>query len=171
MRKKEISTELILIPLPFVRPFLRYRRRKRDEIMAQKAYQKFLSLKPPSLITTTTNNNDFDRIHNHTNFLLNNINNTCNLVNSSSNGNGGGGNINHVKNDYSSVDDALSTISSTNSDYNNMDNNNNNNNTNNQEDSYQNHNISENNGQVRHFRLYFKKHLIPCNSSDLGHGL
>jgi hypothetical protein len=91
--------------------------------MAQKAYQKFLSLKPPTLITN--NNNDFDRLHNHTNFLLNNINNTCNsLVGNGSVGGGGGGSINHVKNDYSSIDDALSTISSTNSDYNNMDNNN-----------------------------------------------
>ena len=108
-----------------IRPFLRYRRRKRDEIMAQNAYKKFLSLKPPTLVAT----NDFDRLHNHTNFLLNNINNTCNLI-----GGVGNGGLNHVKADYSLNEDGLSTISSTNSDYN-MDNNNNNN----HENSYQNH--------------------------------
>ncbi len=33
-----------------IRPFTRYRRRKRDEIVAQNAFKKFLSLKPPTLI-------------------------------------------------------------------------------------------------------------------------
>lgn len=32
-----------------VRPFVKYRRRKKDEIQAQNAYKKFLSLKPPTL--------------------------------------------------------------------------------------------------------------------------
>jgi hypothetical protein len=34
---------------PF-RPFTRYRRRKKDEILAQNAFKKFLSLKPPTLL-------------------------------------------------------------------------------------------------------------------------
>ena len=115
-----------------IRPFLRYRRRKRDEILAQNAYKKFLSLKPPTLMT----NNDFDRLHSQTNFLLNNINATCNLVGGGMNNNNGN---NGHKNDYSSIEDALSTISSTNSDY--MDNANANNNN---ENSYQN-NFDQNN--------------------------
>lgn len=34
---------------PF-RPFLRYRRRNKDQILAQNAFKKFLSLKPPTLL-------------------------------------------------------------------------------------------------------------------------
>ncbi|RNA43287.1 deformed epidermal autoregulatory factor 1 isoform X2 [Brachionus plicatilis] len=34
-----------------IKPFMRYRRRKKDEIVAQNAFKKFLSLKPPTLIT------------------------------------------------------------------------------------------------------------------------
>jgi len=34
---------------PFI-PFTRYRRRKKDEILAQNAFKKFLSLKPPTLL-------------------------------------------------------------------------------------------------------------------------
>jgi len=33
-----------------IRPFTRYRRRKKDEILAQNAFKKFLSLKPPTLL-------------------------------------------------------------------------------------------------------------------------
>lgn len=33
-----------------IRPFMRYRRRKKDEILAQNAFKKFLSLKPPTLL-------------------------------------------------------------------------------------------------------------------------
>ena len=33
-----------------IKPFMRYRRRKKDEILAQNAYKKFLSLKPPTLL-------------------------------------------------------------------------------------------------------------------------
>lgn len=36
-----------------IRPFSKYRRRKKDEIQAQKAYKKFLSLKPPTLLDET----------------------------------------------------------------------------------------------------------------------
>lgn len=34
-----------------IKPFMRYRRRKKDEIVAQNAFKKFLSLKPPTLMT------------------------------------------------------------------------------------------------------------------------
>lgn len=33
-----------------IRPMIKYRRRKKDEILAQNAYKKFLSLKPPSIL-------------------------------------------------------------------------------------------------------------------------
>lgn len=33
-----------------IRPMIKYRRRKKDEILAQNAYKKFLSLKPPTIL-------------------------------------------------------------------------------------------------------------------------
>ena len=38
-----------------IRPFIRYRRRKKDEILAENAYKKFLRLKPPTLFKKTSN--------------------------------------------------------------------------------------------------------------------
>ncbi len=37
------------------RPFIRYRRRKKDEILAENAYKKFLRLKPPTLFKKPSN--------------------------------------------------------------------------------------------------------------------
>lgn len=91
-----------------IRPFLRYRRRKRDEIMAQDAYKKFMRLKPLTLFQQHTA--------------------TAAVVTNPSMISGGNGVTTDSKlngsrnNDYSMIEDALSTMSSTsNSDYNNLD--------------------------------------------------
>jgi hypothetical protein len=83
-----------------IRPFMKYRRRKRDEILAQNAYKKFLSLKPPTLLHDTlskfssSNNNNNNNNNNNSNSNLgggnqNNNNNNSSNSNSSTNSSNG----------------------------------------------------------------------------------
>jgi hypothetical protein len=76
-----------------IRPFMKYRRRKPDEILAQNAFKKFLSLKPPTLLnenlpgmnTCDNNANNSNFGNNNNNFNNNNNNNmntTCASVSS-----------------------------------------------------------------------------------------
>jgi hypothetical protein len=64
-----------------IRPFMKYRRRNRDEILAQNAYKKFLSLKPPTLL--------HDTLSKFSSSIANNSNNNNNNSNSSSSSSNG----------------------------------------------------------------------------------
>jgi hypothetical protein len=70
-----------------IRPFVKYRRRKKDEIQAQNAYKKFLRLKPPTLPssllslkgTQQQNGNGFGNINNNNSIDMKNENDFNNM--------------------------------------------------------------------------------------------
>jgi len=63
-----------------IRPFVKYRRRKKDEIQAQNAYKKFLRLKPPTLPGSLLQIKGMSQINGNS-FASNSINNSLETQN------------------------------------------------------------------------------------------